>query len=73
MEEFMLEESKPIWQSRGVCGGVVAIVAAGTGRAGYAITPDQQAQILEAGALIASVIGGLIALWGLVKATRRIA
>ena len=53
-------------------GGAIAILAALAGLAGYAVTPDQQAQILEAGALIASGLGGLVGIWGRVMATKRI-
>ena len=50
-------------------GGVIAILAAGVGLASYAITPDRPAQILAAGALIASGIGGFVAIWSRIKAT----
>jgi hypothetical protein len=53
-------------------GGVIAILAAGAGLASYAITPDRRAQILAAGALIASGIGGLVATWSRIKATKLI-
>jgi hypothetical protein len=68
----VLEETKPIWKSKGVWGGAIAVLAAFAGLAGYAVTPDRQAQILEAGALIASGVGGLVAVWGRVVATKRI-
>ncbi len=68
----MLTDAKSVWASKGVWGGAIAVLAALAGLLGYAITPEQQAEIVETGALIASGIGGLVALWGRIAATRRI-
>jgi len=68
----MLNDTKSIFASRGVWGGLIAILAAGAGLLGYTITSDQQVQIVETAALIAGGVGGLVALWGRIKATKRI-
>ena len=68
----MLTDSKSLWASKGVWGGAIAVVAAIAGLFGYTVTEDQQGQIVETGALIASGVGGLVALWGRIVATRRI-
>jgi len=56
----------------GFWGGAVAVLAAITGLLGYSIMPEQQSALVETGALIASGIDGLLALWGRISATKRI-
>ncbi|WP_375455987.1 hypothetical protein [uncultured Methylobacterium sp.] len=68
----MLTDTKSIFASKGVWGGAIAVLAALAGLFGYAISPEQQAQIVETAALVASGIGGLVSLWGRIAATRRI-
>lgn len=67
-----MTDSKSLFLSRGVWGGAIAVLAALAGLVGYQVTPDQQAELVETGALIVSGIGGLIALWGRISATKRI-
>ncbi len=68
----MLTDTKSIFASKGVWGGAIAVLAALAGLFGYAISPEQQAQIVETAALVASGVGGLVSLWGRIAATRRI-
>lgn len=68
----MLTDTKSIWASKTIWGGAIALLAALAGLLGYAITPEQQAELIETGSLIVSAIGGLIALWGRIAATKRI-
>lgn len=68
----MLTDTKSIFASKGVWGGAIAVLAALAGLFGYAVSPEQQAQIVETAALVASGIGGLVSLWGRIAATRRI-
>ena len=68
----MFTDTKSIFASRGVWGALIAIIAAGGGLFGYTITPDQQVQIVETVAMIAAGIGGLVALWGRISATKRL-
>ncbi len=68
----MLIGTKSLLASRGVWGGLLAVLASIAGLFGYTITPDQQFELLEAAALVASGIGGILAVWGRVSATKRI-
>ena len=68
----MLNDTKSIFASKGVWGGAIAVLAALAGLFGYAVSPEQQAQIVETAALVASGVGGLVSLWGRIAATRRI-
>lgn len=75
----MDQNTKAWWQSTGVWGSLVAIVASGAGFAGYVITPDDQAtivtgveQAVHIGLEVSSFIGGAVALWGRIRATKAI-
>jgi len=68
----MLIGTKSLLTSRGVWGGLLAVVASIAGLFGYTVTPDQQFELLEAAALVASGVGGVVAVWGRVSATKRI-
>ena len=64
--------TKSILASRTFWGALLVILASFFNLLGYAISEDMQA---EAGELIAgftSLVGGVIALWGRVKATKKI-
>jgi hypothetical protein len=68
----MLEQSKPWYQSTGVMGSIVAVMAAAGGFFGYSISPDDQREIVLWVSQAAGLVGGLTAWWGRVSATRRI-
>lgn len=70
---------KPAIGSVAVWGGVVAILAGAAQIIGYTVTPDDQAKIVEfinsgvtlyAG--IASLISGVVAVWGRIRASKQI-
>lgn len=65
-------DSKRWWESKGVWGGLIAIAAAIGGLFGYDVTADDQTAIIEAVAGIAGIAGALIAIWGRVRARKRI-
>lgn len=65
-------ENKAWWQSKAVYGGLVAVAAGVAGVMGYAIDQDAQNGIVELLVGIAGGIGGLWAMYGRVKATKKI-
>lgn len=74
-----MEDTKKWWQSTGVLGSIVTVIAAAAGFAGYAITPaDQLAMVdgaMKLGVLVtdaAAFVGGLVSLWGRIRATKMI-
>jgi hypothetical protein len=69
LEEF---ETKPAAGSMGVWGSLIATMGGGVVIGGVLITPDHVNEALSLVAAAASAIGGLIALYGRLRATRRI-
>jgi Na+-transporting NADH:ubiquinone oxidoreductase subunit NqrE len=59
---------KKWYQSKAVWGGLIAVAAAIAGAFGYAVSPDDQASIVEAVVAIGGGIGGVLAVYGRVKA-----
>lgn len=68
----MNAETKPWYASKGVVGGIVAVAAGGAALFGYSISPADQASLVELAAGLASAIGGVLAVWGRISATRTI-
>lgn len=73
-------ETKPWWASMGVWGSLVTVVASFAGIAGYTIGPDDQAAIVAGvgkavtiGMDSVALFGGLVSLWGRVRASKKIA
>lgn len=58
--------------SRGVWGGVVAVAGALGGLFGYTLVDADQASLVEALSQIASAVGGVVAIWGRVTASKKI-
>jgi multidrug resistance efflux pump len=67
-----LYDTKGIFASKTVWGGVVALLAGGTAIFGYSVSETDQASLVEAVSGIASAVGGLIAIYGRVTATKAI-
>ena len=61
---------KSIFASRTFWGGATAVVAGILGFFGYTLLPADQAVLVDGGAAVAASIGGLIAIWGRVKASK---
>jgi hypothetical protein len=61
-------ETKKWFESIGVWGGIVALIAGIAGGFGYAVGPEEQAAIATAITALASAIGGAIAIYGRMKA-----
>lgn len=64
---------KQWWRSRGVWGGVVAMLAGIAAALGYSLSEGVQADIVELILGIAGVAGGGLAVWGRIKAETKIA
>jgi len=63
---------KGFFSSKGVWGGIIAVVAAGAGLIGYVVTPDDTLALKDHVTEIAAAVGGIIAIYGRVTATKRI-
>lgn len=63
---------KPWYLSRGVIGSIVAIVSGALGALGYGIPVEVEGQAVDLLVAAGGVIGGGVALWGRLRATRRI-
>ncbi len=63
---------KNLWTSKTFWGGLLAVVAGILGFFGYQLGGPEQQAIIEAVSAIAASVGGLIAIWGRVKATKEI-
>jgi hypothetical protein len=66
------DDPKPALTSRAVWGGVVAILAGGAGLLGYAVSPEDAGALTDLISSGAAVIGGMLAIIGRIRATRRI-
>ena len=66
-------ETKPALQSSGVWGGIIAVLAGIAGLFGYSITEADQATLTQAIASVGALFGGAYAIWGRIRATKRIA
>jgi len=63
-------EMKPWYQSKTVWGALIAIAAPLLGRAGLDVGGAEQAEIAEALTTLAGTLGGLLALYGRLTATK---
>lgn len=67
-----MDETKSWYMSKTVWGGLIAVAAGAAGAFGYTIAPDDQAQIVDAVVVVATVVGGLLAVFGRVKASKAV-
>jgi protein-S-isoprenylcysteine O-methyltransferase Ste14 len=67
-----MEQTKSIFSSKTVWGGVLVVVAAIAGMFGYTISADDQASLAGTIENIVLAVGGLLAIWGRITATKRI-
>jgi len=71
----MVDDYKNWWASRGVVGGLVALVCGVLASMGYAATAEDAVMMSNATEAVLSAIsavGGAVALYGRIKATKRI-
>lgn len=64
---------KSFFASKTIWGGLIALIASAAAIWGYAITPADQAQIVELVTGIGGIIGSVLAIYGRIVATRKIA
>lgn len=60
------------YESKGVWGGIIAMLAAIAGAFGYAVDAEAQASIVELITVIVGGVGGLLAIVGRIKAERKV-
>jgi len=59
---------KKWYQSKAVWGGLIAVAAAIAGAFGYAVSPEDQSSLVDAIVAIGGGVGGVLAVYGRVKA-----
>ncbi|MCB1377968.1 MAG: hypothetical protein KDK89_06330 [Alphaproteobacteria bacterium] len=64
---------KSFFASKTIWGGFIALIASAAAIWGYSITPADQAQIVELITGIGGIIGGVLAIYGRIVATKKIA
>lgn len=67
-----MEDFKSIFASKTVWGAIIAIGAGVAGIFGYSIGAEDQASLVELGVSVVASVGGVIAMFGRVKATKRV-
>ena len=67
-----MDDFKSIFASRTFWGGLLAIVAGVLGFFGWNLTADDQQALVDLGVGVAASLGGLVAIWGRVRASKKI-
>jgi len=65
----VLVETKNWWESRSVWGGVMAVVAGVAGWMGYNVPVELQGLLTDSLLSVVATVGGILAVYGRVKAT----
>ena len=65
-----MDDFKSIFASKTFWGGLIAIIAGVLSFFGYQLLPADQAALVDGGAALAASLGGVIAIWGRVKASK---
>ena len=63
---------KKWYESKGVWGGIVALLAVIVGAFGYAIAPEDTQGLVDALSAIGGAVGAILAIYGRVKAKDKI-
>ena len=67
-----MDDFKSLLTSKTFWGGVIALLAGVLGIFGYTLLPEDQAALVDGVAAAAAAVGGVIAIWGRVKASKKI-
>jgi len=65
-------QNKPWYASKAVIGGIVAVASGLAGVAGIVVSPEDQEAIIAAVTAVGSAVGGVLAVYGRVKASQPI-
>lgn len=67
-----MENFKPIFASKTVWGGIVALLSGIAGLFGFELNPADQASMVELLTSIGAAVGGIIAIYGRVRTNAKI-
>ena len=67
-----MDDFNSIFASRTFWGGLLAIAAGVLGFFGWTLTADDQQALVDLGVGVAAALGGLVAIWGRVRASKQI-
>ena len=67
-----MDDFKSIFASRTFWGGLLAIMAGVLGFFGWTLTADDQQALVDLGVSVAASLGGVVAIWGRVRASKQI-
>ena len=67
-----MEDIKTWYQSRTIWGAVIAVAASLAHAGGYNLSAADQGQLADALVSLAGTAGGLMAIWGRMKATAKV-
>ena len=65
-------DTKPWYTSKGTLGAIVAVLALGLGMAGYQVSSDMQAEMVQAVLDVVALAGALVGLVGRLTASKRV-
>jgi hypothetical protein len=67
-----MEETKSLFASKTVWGGLIVVVAAVASMVGYTISAEDQVALTDFVNQGITLVGGLLAIWGRVTASKKI-
>jgi uncharacterized membrane protein len=67
-----MQDVKPWYLSKTIIGAVITVLALVAGVFGYGIGPEEQAAIADYIVTLGGVVGGLLAIYGRVKADKAV-
>lgn len=67
-----MEQTKGIFASKTIWGGIIVVIAAVAGLLGYSISAEDQSALVGYIDNAVVIAGGLLAIWGRITATKKI-
>lgn len=67
-----MNDVKNWWQSKTIWGGIITVLAVALGAFGYTLSGDDQSALVEIVSAIGGAVGGLLAIYGRVKASKAV-